>query len=113
MKAKTVKEALIATRNIIDQLEWCQGKLYQAKAGKDPWNSLNLNAENLVGCCLEGAISALEIKSLSEYQILREARALIRGAIGTSNISQWNDAPGRTKQQVLDMLDGVIAKLPS
>lgn len=37
----------------------------------------------------------------SQYQTI--ARAL-----GVANISQWNDAPGRTPEQVLDLFDRAI-----
>jgi hypothetical protein len=111
MKAKTVKEVLIATRYIINKLDWCQGASYQTKTGKPIWGHHSINIPNISGCCLKGAISLVEMELENMFEGIEGAKSLIRKEIGQSRISQWNDTPGRTKQQVLDMLDGVIAKL--
>ena len=110
MKAKTVREALVATRWIIDQVGWCQGRLYQAKDGNVIWYKGGIIPGNLGACCLEGAMSLVEIDS--EY-VRFDAGKKIR-AIGTdhTSIHIWNDALGRTKEQVLAMLDQVIVRLP-
>jgi hypothetical protein len=105
MKAKTIKEALIATRWIIDNVGWCQGRLYRTKPGKDLYAG-GFNYEALDACCLEGALNCVETEV--PYN---EAWNTINAAV-SGGVVYWNDAPGRTKQEVLDMLDGIIAKLP-
>jgi hypothetical protein len=104
MKATTAKEVLIATKWILQHTSWCQGLSGKDKDGApvDPGNP------KCVSRCLTGALSVVECESalLSKAHILlsNESGAHIRSAIS------FNDAPGRTKQEVLDLLDRTIAR---
>jgi hypothetical protein len=108
-KATTVKEVLLATRWIIDNVEWCQKVSYITNDGL-PTDDVSVALDHGVqACCLAGASNLVD----TDWDIGWPARDLIRSACGTKVISLWNDKPGRTKQEVLDLLDGIIAKLPS
>lgn len=64
---------------------WCQGAMqYRNKV------------------CLYGAINAANKCGYVEAEI--EVNHMLRAVTGTFSIVGWNDAPGRTKQQVIKVL---------
>ena len=102
MKAKTVKEVLVAARWIQDHLGWSQGHAHRNAAGNPAWINNDIRS-----VCLWGAISLVE----SEDDNLKyQARWAISQAVDSSNAVAWNDTPGRTKQQVLEAFDKAIEK---
>jgi hypothetical protein len=107
MKAQTVKEVLIATKYILEHTGWCQGTYYLDRGG----DLLDFNIRhdatkhNQIGaCCLSGAAFLVETDQLT----LQKAREAISN-IANQSIVGFNDKPGRTKKQVLAMLDKAIA----
>jgi hypothetical protein len=107
MKATTVKEALIAAHWILTHYDWCQGVLW-----KDPLGSMitmkgdiDFGNTKLGACCLAGAVQLVE----TDYDPL-EIVNVISEAIDGELVPAWNDAPKRTKQEVLDLLDKLIAE---
>jgi hypothetical protein len=108
MKATTPKEVLIATKYILDNVGWCQGNAWQNKEGeriRDKQDVLS-GKSTLGACCLIGAISLVECDDLSRGEALRS----IIEDVNTVAVS-WNDSPGRTKRQVITMLNQVIKKV--
>lgn len=110
MKAKTVKEVLIATRYIINS-GWCQGTYYQDENN----NYVGIDIDNkeaalpmIKSCCLSGALHLVEVPK--NNLAFGKAYNLVIKAVGDS-IARWNDGPTRTKEQVLNLLDKLIASL--
>lgn len=111
MKAKTVKEVLVAARWIIENVGWCQWHF--AKSGdKEVWMGRRTTIEKAaqeagvskVDCfCALGAINAVE----ADYDLKRSAAVVIDNHTGGS-VSTWNDTDGRTKEEVLDLFDRAI-----
>jgi hypothetical protein len=108
MKATTVKEVLIATRWIIDNVGWCQYRSFQLEGGNSLdayWMSIEEVLERgVAACCLGGSIRLVEV---ADNALIDEARICIEEALN-GYVASWNDQPGRTKQEVLDLLDRVI-----
>jgi hypothetical protein len=108
MKAKTVKQALIAMRYILNRYGWCQGNYYVDKQG----NSIISPYQGpLGGCCLSGARDLVECDDYDTWcQIRYQINSRIWNVIGImyATIPAWNDHPNRTKQEVLDLLDKLI-----
>ena len=67
------------------------------------WCKYNLQLGNAV--CALGAIGWGERPSETKI----EARRRLSAAVGTDRIPHWNDAPERTKQDILDAFDAAIA----
>jgi len=53
--------------------------------------------------CVDGAISATS-HDWSTWRNRKEARELLRDTIGAQILVDWNDAPGRTKTEVVAAL---------
>jgi hypothetical protein len=60
----------------------------------------------LKACCLQGALSLVEADQTVAY----DALSFLDGVNNDCNITFWNDQPGRTKEEVLALLDKLIAK---
>jgi hypothetical protein len=86
---RSVKDTLIATKQFVETHEWIQGQL------------TNHNG----GYCLLGVLDEVEPdgQRLPVYRFLCEHLQVSDGGV-----SIWNDKFGRTKQDVLDMLDKAI-----
>ena len=106
MKAKTVKEVLIAAKWILENVGWCQ-KAYVTtkddKLGFDPDGSAAIG--DVKAACALGSI----------YMVQSDNHDLRPGAVDVLqneviNITNWNDDPARTKQEVLDMFTRAIEK---
>ena len=80
-------QALLIARDMIER-GWCQGR-YQDEA------------DNV---CLAGAINAaaakISIWTIPIYLLFDE-----------SSLFVWNDAPGRTKEEVLALIDGALERV--
>lgn len=106
MKATNVKQVLVAARWIINRFGWCQNSYHQTKNGHKFFTPLKVDPKTLGGSCLGGAIYLVE---KSSDQLLYDAFDLIWEATGTDYAS-YNDAKGRTKKQVIALLDKLIKK---
>ena len=89
-----VGEILLEAANYIERHGWCQFRL-ATKEGE---------------VCARGAIRRVLDISTDEVQVLtrEEAKAIWRlfEYLGQRSVSNWNDYPGRTKEQVVAALRG-------
>ena len=108
----SVAATLAEARKLIAQ-GWTQGDFYSDEDGS--------------GCyCLAGAVGAAEAASVNLpkgrvkfvfYSRSKSVQALsdylggiARGAAAVDLVTGWNDAPGRTQEEVLALIDRAIAK---
>jgi hypothetical protein len=112
MKAATVKEVLIAAHWILTHYDWCKGALWRDTNRNLIWRQEDIsNNKKLGACCLSGAVQLVETpeaytgKGSLTWQTLDTISTAIRQVI-----PEWNDAPNRSKQEVLDLLDKLIAE---
>ena len=110
MQAKTVKEVMIAARWIIDNFGWCQGSFYKGKNGERVYRDMLHDKEQLGCCCLVGALRLVEadhdIYNQTVFNLCVQNKVVPLG----TNLTTWNDEPGRTKEQVIKLLDKAIEK---
>lgn len=98
---KTSKELLVAARSLIANVGWCQNDYKK----HDIWF-------DVTGYCSIGAlVYGNDSKSSSNLYELAEARLM--QAIGltettTRDLIGWNDAPERTKEEVIAAFDKAI-----
>jgi hypothetical protein len=89
LKTNEVSSQLLAAADLLREHGWCQNQYIDDK-----------------GCiCL---ISALSLVPASVRVLI-----MVHHAAGTNGAPAWNDAPGRTKEDVLDLLEGLAAKAVS
>jgi hypothetical protein len=104
MKATTVKEVLIAARDILVNKGWHQGSYGKKMDGE---NSDDLGDASCVAYCPIGAIFAVE----AAYVVQRQAEDLLRKETPKNSIVAFNDRGGRTKEEVLELFDQAIEKV--
>lgn len=97
MRAKTVKEVLIAIKWILENIGWCKGTWSKYLNGKP------------VAFCLSGACNTVE----PEYGwLIEDARQAMRDVIydvaPNRDIASFNDSTLTTKKDVIRMLDKAI-----
>lgn len=95
---------LIAARTLIDCEGWCQGENAIGVDGNRTW----VRGLDAVAFCAQGALLAvcplgLGARFTVAYFVLEAAVA--------DRLTAFNDAPGRTKAQVLKAFDVTIARL--
>jgi hypothetical protein len=98
-------EILRKARALIETKGWTQHAI-----GRRPDGSPIHLADNLpqASCfCAEGAILMVAGLSYGRREFTRSAGTVDR-AVGL-RLHQWNDAPGRTREEVLDAFDKAIA----
>ena len=82
------RQALLIARGMIER-GWCQGKWQNEEKGE---------------VCFAGAINAaaaaVGIMPVPIYLLFDEP-----------NLAAWNDVPGRTKEEVLALVDGVLERV--
>jgi hypothetical protein len=98
-QATTAKEVLIAAKWILKNKGWCQNFFALTKNGEElDFGQCDPN----LGCaCITGAINMVEADKCTKAQAL---------GLLPFDIIDWNDKPGRTKKQVISMLDKAIKK---
>jgi hypothetical protein len=105
----TIKEFLQATKENILKYGWCQDTYFVDKQGQ-PY-CLGTGEENLGGCCLSGAMVLVEHQS-DNISLASQARMLILNTVcnryDVKYIPQYNDAPGRTQEEIIALLDKLI-----
>src|ERR1700677_213193 len=103
-RSKTVKEVLVAARWMIENIGWCQGANLRNSQGK--YIALDDAGEykNVASLCTIGAIVMVE----APEQTKNTAYIRLSRIIDHTVISQWNDEPTRTKQEVLSAFDKAI-----
>jgi hypothetical protein len=106
-KAKTVKEVLIATKYIIEHMDWHQGRKYRDNNGAPLLKSDPNFKKDLASVCLLGGLDLVEADS----KLITRAEIILRdhcGGYPSGGIVAFNDYSGRTKEEVIKMLDEVI-----
>src|SRR5882672_7894855 len=79
-----VGECYLKAIEIIEQRGWCRGKLVNGRGE----------------VCMAGAI---QVATTESYKLQQRALNLMHSTLGTF-ISKWNDAPERTKNEVIAKL---------
>lgn len=106
----TPKEALIEARRLLAEKGWCQ-KEYAKEGGTgvgvhnpaaDSYCSLGALSKVCFGTGMYSTVRT--VLSVESYDFTSKA--------GAPSIVEYNDAKGRTKEEVLAMFDHVIGKLP-
>lgn len=94
----TVKEALIAARQLLVDVGWVQGDFSKSDS-----------AQKCIGYCAAGAL--YEITQNQAPQLTSPARQLLGltvESLGAEGLLHFNDTPGRTKEEVLALFDRAI-----
>lgn len=107
-KAKTVKEVLIAGRWILENVGWCQQSYYKTKAGDERFNIEEATLYGDVGCAC--AIGSIYLVDVSDPNLHGKAVAALEKIADVSNLANWNDAPGRTRKEVVKLFSKGINK---
>ncbi len=91
---------------IIKKYGWCQGNYYQDKQGNQfPYSAVITMPQDeldqhLGACCANGAIFLAE-------ESVRKLHNHIVEKTEYSGATAWNDAPGRTKEEVIELLESI------
>jgi len=109
VKTKTaVARRLRAARALLERKRWSQGELGRLANGRASTRS---DLRRCAALCAVGAIYATETTSVPGYvmrRIFAEANKLGRRGGDGDHIPEWNDAPERTKKQVLAAFDKAV-----
>lgn len=98
-EAKSVKQVLVAAKWMIQNIGWCKGDFFKFKDGKE------------VAYCLSGATGRVQTDpSLRQAANLLISQFIKEDPAFTGHIPSWNDAPYRTKEQVISLLNKAIKK---
>jgi hypothetical protein len=113
MKAKTVKEGLIATKWILENRGWCQTHYHADKNGVRVGDPITDPAYG--GSCLFGALSLVEYDE-DAFGLATLTRMAVHNKVLDEplaiSIPDWNDDKTRTKSQVIALLDKLIKEVP-
>ena len=98
-----MKEVLLRAREYIKR-GWCQGAHARDAFG----NSVLITSPECRFVCLEGA---LYLGCCDESEPYSETKLQVQKLFDMGHIGTWNDAPGRTQEEVLTLLDDTIRNL--
>lgn len=84
-------EKLKAARALIER-GWCQGEYAKDADGE----AVGVREPRAVAWCVRGACYAANVSALPLYDVQRD-------------LTNWNDHPGRTQAEVLNLFDEAIA----
>ena len=100
-----MKEILTRARELLaHEGAWAQGDFARDAHG----NSCDANVARAASWCLVGALERAAYDSSDpEGAMLECAMFALAAAIGLDTLGVWNDAPGRTREEVLHLLDRV------
>lgn len=105
MEAKSVKEILIAAKWIIENVGWCQGSYALTKDNNRIFSVEEAYAAgDICAACSTGSIMLTE----ASEQLKNDAERILRLQVPDHKIVDWNDAPGRTREEVLAVFDRAI-----
>ena len=97
-KEQSLKDTLVEARSLIQRCGWAQGSYAAYGEGKQ-----------VIGYCALGAICATHASpEIRHIAIMRLSEQTIQ--YNGSDIVSYNDAEGRTKEEVLAVFDAVIAE---
>ena len=77
---------------LIDQVGWCQGQ------------SVKRKGTTIIGYCVMGAI---RVTYGGDRSACWAAIEKMRAVIGEGGLAVWNDAPGQTKEHVIEVMQAV------
>jgi hypothetical protein len=107
MKYTTIKEFLQNVKDILIKYGWTQGTYFRDKNGL-PIGFIEEG--NRGACCLSGATLLADDGSADNgHQIGCLVREQIMFNVGPyTTIPSYNDAPGRTQEEIISLLDKLI-----
>ena len=113
MNSNTIKQLnLLYYAKALLMHGWSKGAMYRAADGDivDPDNPDN---PDIASCCLLGALDKANADMIRDDLILSLARSKVRSHLPTSDgwITDFNDAPETTKEEVLAVVDKAINEL--
>ena len=104
-------DELIAARARMAEREHIQGHTYLLDDGS--FCAEIAPCDNIVGCCAMGAFFDVQSGDPGRTQdCFHGAKGFLDSILGES-VFNWNDRPGRTKTEVLDLFDKAIAQARS
>ncbi len=89
VKLEPWQEHLLAAAQYIRDHGWCQRASYE-------WNN---------SACVMGALNSTKLPGMRNHGATATKFALFLGLPGNSFVAAWNDAPGRTKEEVIAALE--------
>lgn len=98
-----VVKRLKRARELLEQ-GWCKGHLARDKAGK----VADLYGTGVDSVCLRGACMRAEWEAQAPWLYLEERVAGGVKARGYTDVARYNDAPERTKEEVIALMDETI-----
>jgi hypothetical protein len=90
------KEYLNAVADHIEKWGWIQGAFYLDTIDGAAWTQSP--------CCLLGGMDAVRSLEWVSQVTRDEAQLKLRRELKTISLAAWNDAPGRTKEEVIAVL---------
>lgn len=99
----TVKEDLITARAKVET-GWCQGTAARDKRG----NHVSAQSLDATQFCILGAVSAA--RPANSVPVIAELYRTLNHEEYQGALSGFNDAPGRTQEEVLALFDKAIAR---
>lgn len=104
IKRGQLVDALLAMRDLFaEEGTWTQGVLARRADGRRAVDPQNPDA---VSWCVHGAVERFD-----SADIRNVLRAVLRAVLGNRRLADWNDAPGRTRADVLDLIDTALHDL--
>jgi hypothetical protein len=86
---------LLAAANWLETHNWCQRDTWQDRRGVN-----TTDTTKIASACAVGAI----ILATESHDIVWDALNRLKNHLRTSSIGHWNDATGRTKEEVIQAL---------
>lgn len=102
-----VKLILIEARQKISE-GWTQGAYARMSNEVDDGGKVSTDSRLATCWCSVGAVGAVAPHGVDYRATLNKLKEVM-GWPSTADIIQWNDAPTRTKDEVLDLFDRAIA----
>lgn len=100
----STKEYLTKASNLLNEKGWTQGAMAKDINGQSVYSE----SPYAVCYCAAGAIFATVPPNKSRSELVN----LVRDAVNARSLVEWNDLPGRTKEEVLAAFDKAITSLP-
>jgi hypothetical protein len=112
MKAKTVKEALIAVEWMLENIGWCQNDYYQDKEGNGipPYNVHDFGPQLVGSMCLKGAIDLVVADPHVRDALYIQLHGTINCKMKNMSICQFNDLPSTCKEDILGLVKQAIRR---
>lgn len=112
-KAKNATEVLQAAEWIIDNIGWTQYASFRDKIGLSIGGEASTELDkrfyhSVASVCLTGAINLVNASKASKAEALARLRLDIN--IDDGALMDFNDEPGRTKEQVLAVVQEAIKR---